>query len=490
MNAFNLTPSQRRVVLLMAAIIIGVFSMIAGFIVTSLQTAERATPTFARTTPTFVSLLPTSQPPTLVPTPIPSPSPGPSKTPDETGLWSQVQAARLFDQIAHQVETLRGLSPRAEVPLNFLDEHEMKAILRWLYGERDPEAPLEPYIALGLLPDTRLELHTPQAAGIYISEQRQLYVSTYRPESDTDAQALLAHAYVHALQDQHFDLEATESRATTTDTTLAIQALIEGDATLLTALYSYENPTEADWVHLTDLIVQAERLSHPASSSLREQESEPSPSGDVLGPEEVWSRLLRFPNWEGRLFATALFQDGGWEKINHAYTTPPRSTEQVLHPERYLEGPDDPTNVVVPQLDAVLDEDWSMSLEDTVGEFIIGLYLNQTLPEERSWRGAEGWDGDKIIVWEHRDGRRVQVWRTIWDDTTEAAEFERSLVALIPQRYFPTQPIDAPQGLPGQWWNTQADKSEAMYVHRLARYVTFVRAPDVNTLTNVVSVLP
>lgn len=489
MNAFNLTPSQRRVVLLMAAIIISVFSMIAGFIITSLQTAERATPTVARKTPTLRSLLPTSQPPPLTPTPIPSPSPGPSKTPDEIGLWSQVQAARLFDQIAHQVETLRELSPRAEVPLNFLDEHEMKAILRWLYGERDPEATLEPYISLGLLPETTLETYTPQAAGIYISEQRQLYVSTHRPENDIDAQALLAHAYVHALQDQHFDLEAMESRATTTDSALAIQALIEGDATLLTALYSYENPTEADWVHLTDLIVQAERLSRPASPSLREQESEQFQSGDVLGPGEVWDRLLSFPNWEGRLFATALFQDGDWEKINRAYTTPPRSTEQVIHPERYLEDPDDPTSVIIPALDIVLDEDWDMALDDTVGEFITGLYLNQTLPEERALQGAEGWDGDKITSWEHSDGRRVLVWRTIWDDTTEAAEFERSLTALIPQRYFPTQPIDAPQGLPGRWWRTQSD-TEAMHVHRLARYVTFVRAPDVNTLTNVVGVLP
>lgn len=470
----------------MAVAVIATFSMIAGFVVTSLRTAERPTPTTARTTSTFASILPTSPPST--PTYTPAPSPTPSKVPDETGIWSQVQAARLFDQIAHQVETLRGLSPRAEVPLNFLDEHEMKAILRWLHDERAPGATVseaaQPYTTLGLLPDATLEPYTPQAAGIYVPEQGQLYVATHRPESSADAQALLAHAYVHALQDQHFDLEAVESRATTTDGALAIQALIEGDATLLTALYGYENPTEADWAHLTDLIVQAERLSRPVSSSPREQEN-----GNVLGQDEVWDRLLRFPNWEGRIFAEALFQDGDWEKINRAYTTPPRSTEQVLHPERYLDGPDYPTNVVVPRLDAALDEDWTMSLEDTVGEFIIGLYLNQTLPEERAWQGAEGWDGDKFIIWENEDGRRVLVWRTIWDDTTEAAEFERALSALIPQRYFPTQPIDAPQGLPGRWWRTQSD-TEAMYVHRLARYVTFVRAPDVNTLVNVVNVLP
>jgi len=457
-NGSDFTPGQRRIVLLMVIAVIVVFAMLAGVVVTSIQSWENPLPA--------ATLSFASRPPTPLPTPSPAPSPR-----SEEGIWSQVQAARLFDQIAHQVETLRGLSPRAEVPLSFLDEREMTTLLHRLYVARGPETELLPYTLLGLLPDTPISIRAHQAAGIYVPEQEQLYIATGQQESGADDQALLAHAYTHALQDQHFDLGAMDARATTSDATVAVQALVEGDATLLTALYRYEDLAAADWERLAELISQAEQPGY----------------GEELDRVEVWARLQRFPYWEGRRFADALFQAGGWEAINRAYTDPPRSTEQVLHPERYLEERDVPTGIVVPDLSAILGEGWIMLLRDTLGEFILGLYLGETLPEEVAWQAADGWDGDTLVVWEHGDGRRVLVWRTIWDSTAEAAEFERALITLIPQRYLPAWPVDPPGGLAGLWWETDAG---AMYVYRLARYVILVRAPDVNALANIVEVLP
>lgn len=442
----------------MVIAVIVVFALLAGLVVTSFQSWESPPP--AATLP-FASRLPT---------PLPTPSPALSPTLEE-GLWPQVQAARLFDQIAHQVETIRGLYPRAEVPLSFLDEREMTMLLRRLYVERGPKARLFPYIVLGLLPDAPISIRTHQVAGVYAPEQEQLYVATDRRESSVDDQALLAHAYTHALQDQHFDLGAMDARATTTDATLAVQALVEGDATILAALYHYENLATADWEHLTELILQAEQPDY----------------GEELDRVEAWARLQRFPYWEGRQFTSALFQAGGWEAINRAYTDPPRSTEQVLHLERYLEERDVPAGVVVPDISAVLGEGWTMPLQDVLGEFVIGLYLDETLPGEMAWQAANGWDGDTFVVWEHEDGRRVLVWRTVWDSTAEAAEFEHALVALIPQRFLPARPVDPPTGLTGLWWETG---SGAVYVYRVARYVTFVQAPDVNALANAVEVLP
>lgn len=458
MSASDFTPGQRRTVMLMITAVIVVFAMLAGVVVTSFQSWESPPPAAT------LSFAPRS------PIPLSTPSPAPSPTPAE-GIWSQVQAARLFDQIAHQVETLRDLSPRAEVPLSFLDEREMTTLLRHLHAERSPEAKLLPYTLLGLLPDAPISIRAHQAAGIYVPEQEQLYMATGGQESGADDQALLAHAYTHALQDQHFDLGALDARTTTTDATLAVEALIEGDATLLTALYCYGDLAMADWERLAGLVLQAERRGY----------------GEELDRIEAWARLQRFPYWEGRRFADTLFQAGGWEAINHAYTNPPRSTEQVLHPERYLERHDAPTGVVVPDLNLILGEGWTMLLQDTLGEFVVGLYLDETLLEEMAWQAADGWDGDTFVVWEHEDGRRVLVWRTIWDSTAEAAEFGRTLTALIPQRYLPAQPVDPPGGLAGLWWETDAG---AVYVYRLARYVTFVRAPDVNALANVVEVLP
>ncbi len=458
MSSSDFTPRQRLTVLLMVIAVTAVFATLAGFVITSIEVWESSPPAV---TETFVS---------LPPTPLLTPSLTPSSVPEE-GIWSQVQAARLFDQIAHQVETLRGLSPRAEVPLSFLDEREMAALLRQLYAERDPATRLLPYIVLGLLPDLPISIRPHEVAGAYVPEQGQLYVATGRQENRADDLALLAHAYAHALQDQHFDLGVMEARATTTDAALAVQALVEGDAALLTALYRYEDVAAADWGHVAELILQAEQPSY----------------GEELDRCEAWARLQRFPYQEGRRFADAVFEAGGWEAINRAYANPPRSTKQVLHPERYLEEPDSPMRVVVPDLGGVLGEGWTLFLQDTMGEFVAGLYLDALLPEETAWQAADGWDGDTFVAWEQEDGSRVLVWRTIWESTVEATEFEHALVALISQRYLPAWPVDAPRGLPGRWWETG---SGAVCVSRVARYVTFVYAPDAGALADVVEVLP
>ena len=458
MTSSGFTHRQRLTVLLLVVAVIAVFGVLAGVVVTSIQRLESPLP--AATQP-FLSALPT---------PLLTPSPDSPDLPEE-GIWSQVQAARLFDQIARQVETLRGLSPRAEVPLSFLNQQEMTALLRQIYMAPTPEAQLLPYTALGLLPDVSVSVLPYPSAGIYVAEQGQLYAASGPQEISADDQALLAHAYVHALQDQHFDLRAMDARATTTDAALAVRALIEGDATLLTAFYRYEDLVAADWDHLAELILQAEQPGY----------------GEELDRSETWTRLKRFPYREGRRFAHALFQDGGWQTLNGAYTDPPRSTEHVLHPDRYLQGRRSPPLVVVPDLRPVLGEDWTLLLQDTLGEFLAGLYLDTLLPEETAWRAADGWDGDTVVVWEHDDGSRVLVWRTIWDSTADAAEFERASASLITHRYVPAWPVDPPRGLAGQWWETDR---EAVCVFRVARYVTTVRAPDLNALANVARVLP
>jgi hypothetical protein len=198
--------------------------------------------------------------------------------------------------------------------------------------------------------------------------------------------------------------------------------------------------------------------------------------------------LQRFPYREGRTFAATLFEAGGWDGVNRAYVDLPRSTEQVLHPERYLaEEPDTPTDVFVPDLGGVLGQGWTLGVRDTLGEFVAGVYLEQALTEQMAWQSADGWDGDTLVVWEHKDGDRVRVWRSIWDGTAEAAEFEHALVTLVPQRYLPTRPLEPPQGLPGSWWETD---SGVVCVYRVARYVVFADGPDADALARVVEALP
>jgi hypothetical protein len=476
LKAGSFTPQQRRVVLLMVLLVAVVLALISGFLITSLQTFERASP--AATLPADVTgdAAPS-------PTSLPTATATQDATPvPEEGIWSQVRAARLFDQIAHQVETKRGLAARAEVPLSFMDRAEMAEALGEIYAERDLAAERMPLALLGLLPGDPVSVEARPSAGIYLPEQEQLIVSFERPQGDTSAQAVLAHAYAHALQDQHFDLEALSLRAQTIDAELAIQALAEGDATLLTALYIYPTLEAVDWERIVTMALEAETPVYSPPDATRE-------------------RVQRFPHREGREFAQVLYEAGGWEAVNGAYVDPPRSTEQVLHPSRYLGGEDggetdgaggaglrdEPTDIVVPDVVAVLGEGWQRVADETLGEFIVGLYVSETLPEARARKVAEGWDGDTFAAWEREDGRQVLVWRSIWDSVAEAAEFEGGLMALVPQRYYPVRPVEAPRGLPGAWWETAEG---AVEVYRAGRYVLLVLAPDLNTLENLSAVLP
>jgi hypothetical protein len=210
--------------------------------------------------------------------------------------------------------------------------------------------------------------------------------------------------------------------------------------------------------------------------------------GEALDESRAWARLQRFPYQEGRGFAAALFEAQGWDAVNRAYADLPRSTEQVLHPERYLsEVPDVPSEVFVPDLGGVLGAEWTPGVRDTLGEFVVGVYLGRTLPEQMAWQAADGWDGDTFVAWEHEDGDRVRIWRTTWDGTADAAEFERALVTLVPQRYLPTRPLEPPRGLPGSWW--EAD-SGVVCVYRVARHVVFADGPNADTLAAVVEALP
>ena len=152
MRSSNFTSGQRRVLMVMIVLVVAVFAALAGFIITSLRDQQSPPPVTDEPSildvPTVASM-----------TVTPSPTPVPTTEQLADGITSRVQAARLLDQIERQVETVRTLSPRAEVPLNFLSEREMSSLLRRLYRQRDPEAILLPYTALGLLPDASVSIH-------------------------------------------------------------------------------------------------------------------------------------------------------------------------------------------------------------------------------------------------------------------------------------------------------------------------------------------
>ncbi|HEX8683473.1 MAG TPA: hypothetical protein VF707_14225, partial [Ardenticatenaceae bacterium] len=221
------------------------------------------------------------------------------------------------------------------------------------------------------------------------------------------------HEYVHALQDQHYDLEnfteEGDEERFNDDQSLAYTALIEGDAQTATFFYIINNMSASDAMEL------AESSSEIDSTALEET------------PAFLRESLI-FPYTTGQEFVQTTQVLGGWDAVNELWENPPASTEQIMHPERY---PDDlPVAVELPaDFSAALGEGWREAIRDVWGEFGTLLTLQQQdldAEEEEGFdeavsQAAEGWGGDSYLFLTNGE-RGVFVMEMAWDSEEDAQE--------------------------------------------------------------------
>jgi hypothetical protein len=314
------------------------------------------------------------------------------------------------------VAEIRGLSPKAEVTRTTIDEAALRELLEEITAaDHPPEevaATEQLYRGLGLLgPDQSLsavtgELLGDQIAGFYRTDSGELYVVSRSGGVGAIEKVIFAHEYDHALQDQHFDLEAITGDAFTEgDRALARTALIEGDGTLLMSLWTREHLSIAELLELVGMAVG------------------PSQEGLDRAPPFVRETLL-FPYGAGLNFVTGLQLEGGWEAVDRAFASPPDSTEQILHPEKYA-AREAPVDVSLPaDLAARMGDGWTQTIDDTFGEFQIGAWLRALgVPAEAATDAAAGWGGDRIALLEGPDDAWAIVWETAWDTQDDAQQF-------------------------------------------------------------------
>lgn len=373
-----------------------------------------ATPT-TTPLPTPTSTVP-PPPPAGTSTPFPSPTPTPTPPPTPTPLGVSPELESALDGIIATVVALRELELLHDVDRSFMTRVELEAFLREEL-EEDREEILEDQellAVLGLIPQDMdlyqliLDLYTEQVLGLYDTDTDQMYVIGESEELGPLEETTFAHEYVHALQQQHFDIHALlESMEDDSEASAALIALVEGDAYLLHFRYVIEI--------LGLETVQAAR-----------GPDEGSPVFDGA-PYAVKQHFL-FPAVQGIPFVTALFLTGGLNAVNAAYSDPPVSTEQVLHLEKYLER-EKPRPVSLPDIAGALGAGWREIDSDVLGEFFLRTYLETGIEDGLALDAAAGWAGDRYALLEGPQGERVFVALTVWDRTREASQFSRVAVA-------------------------------------------------------------
>ncbi|HLV01842.1 MAG TPA: hypothetical protein VKZ59_11285, partial [Acidobacteriota bacterium] len=231
-----------------------------------------------------------------------------------------------------------------------------------------------------------------------------------------EQEEVIAHELTHALQDQHFDLEAILNADVNSDQALAHSSVIEGDGilTMLAYLLTPHGRTIADLPDLAELAESTASFSGPEFEKLAEA---------PLFLREV----LLFPYSYGGRFVQTVVRRSDWRGLNDVYSDLPRSSEQILHPEKYLADRDDPVVVQILDFSDYLGRGWSSISDDTLGEVGISILLREKGADiELARDAAEGWGGDSYYLLRGPDGAEALILKTVWDSTYEAEEFFRT----------------------------------------------------------------
>jgi len=360
---------------------------------------------------------------------MPAPTAAPTATTPPPASASPVAShlpdAQVYASIRKDVEAIRGLQPTADVDPVTIDEARLRTNLTAEFDSENTPTDLkfseETLIALGLLPagsslrDLTLDFQGSQVAGYYSPDKNELFVVSRSGGLGPAEEVTYSHEFTHQLQDQHFDLGKLGVDATNqSDRALAQLALIEGDAVSVQNRWTTANltPEEMGQLFSASLDPKALEALQRAPAYLRE--------------------TSLFPYLNGNPFVETLLAGGGYGAVNDAFAKPPVSTEQILHPEKYAQQ-EPPVEVRLPtNLGAKMGAGWTDAGQDTLGEFVLGLWLTQNgVTSAAATAAAVGWGGDRLVLLRGPSGTTTVGLVTVWDTEEDAAAFSDAATSAI-----------------------------------------------------------
>jgi hypothetical protein len=290
-------------------------------------------------------------------------------------------------------------------------------------------------VRLGMFPagldygKTIFQLLEEQVIGLYDTDAQELLLVDYIPDVMEDTTA--DHEITHAVQDQNFNLkELMKKRDGEGDLKLALSAVFEGDALITEEVVlgdSLPEPLTAEGIETVMMGLSAK-------------------GSKVAKVPAAVRKSLFFPYTYGYIFMRKVFKKGGYDAVNAVLADPPKSTEQVLHPDAYAAG-DDPVKVGFKLPSQVLAS-YRVATEDVMGEFSCRIWLEEFIDPLKASLACDGWEGDWFtFLWpssasvgkEHL-ARGVFVMATRWDKSgkggsEDAGEFVDALREAIKKRW-------------------------------------------------------
>ena len=256
---------------------------------------------------------------------------------------------------------------------------------------------------------------------------------------------VLAHELCHGLQDQHFDLDQflrAQINTLNSDEILARRAVGEGEATYIQTIWTLKNligqmPEQELLQRVIDtqmqLDIQTLREEMKKVALLQDDSQAVIETIDTLPGFMILQQAAAYVF--GLNFVHHI-QKQGWEKVDRLYANPPVSTEQILHPSKWLSG-ETPDRLTWPpfQGEAIFDN-WDLLDEDTLGELTWRIIFSEFDMKVRGESAADGWNGGRYAVFRSQDGQALLfLLYTSWDTEDDADEFAETYRELLTVKY-------------------------------------------------------
>lgn len=376
-------------------------------------------------------------PAALAPVPLP-------ECPDESYSLCDVRVASCQEQLRSLAACVYGSDDPPDVPVHVVSEAQFRALLEDSAAqdaaERTPQdaqardAMESALVALrlvepGALSDSAsIDNIIRLFVGVYLdAEQGIVLIDRGRPQSSADADMLLLHEYIHALQDADYDLETwLEPHLETTDALLAARSVTEGEATFYqlragAALLGHDVTRvdfEATFDNLRgDLVDSARRDASPYVAS-----------------------SATFPYGYGATLANRLWQDGGQGFESELFANVPPTTREVMRRAVY---PNDPAYSEREPLEHTPPTDtgeYELLDQDVLGTWLAKLVLQGSQESfDEVWLGVFS---DQL--WVYADAAGNTAW--LWEVETNDPDAMPLLVADLRQRLASTVQIETDYG--------------------------------------------
>lgn len=388
-------------------------------------------------------------------------------------------------EVLIDIARIRGLQPKAAVEVKLGSQKAIEAFVLDRFKKENTSQRLlatqKTLAKLGLIPSTMnlerflTELYTEQIGGYYDQYKKVLYLADWIPAEFQ--KPVMAHELMHALQDQYFDLSnLINPLSDANDAHMAKMALVEGEGTAVMFEYLL-SPQGINLGDFPDLkILMLEQLKSQLTLI-------PTLKFDQV-PNVIKDNLL-FPYIYGLSFIQAVRKNYPWERVSAIYKDLPTSTEQIMHPEKYLSHRDNPVDIKLnySMLQEIIGADWREADRDVLGEFNLYVLLKEFIPEAEAVKASEGWGGDRYLLLENRsNGSLAWIFLSLWDNEKEAEEFYISAEKLIERRYKDAQPLSTSQTTKNtRVWNSK--QASGLWLQRADKNVLILEGlPEINLI--------